>query len=113
MRPAWAKRTYELLAHAPESRLICVEFPCQKPPAAGGPPFGVSPSVYALHLALPGQSIPYNDDGYPKEEDDLDGESSPNAAKNSSPLIRLDHWQPKRSHHAGKGEDWVSVWRRR
>ncbi len=104
-RPDWALRTSQLLNRSSEARLICVEFPTYKAPSTGGPPFGLTPDVYVSHLSRPGEHVPYTPQGYPEESS-----SSKEGIDGKSGLVRLDHWQPERTHAIGKGTDWVSVW---
>ena len=105
MRPAWSKRIVELLA--PQGRIVCVEFPTYKPPSTGGPPWALPPKIYMAHLKRPGKDLPYAADGE-LEESKL-GEESKDG------LVRLDHFQPERTHEIGYGADgkvtdWVSIW---
>ena len=101
MRPSWALRMAEILG--PNGCLICVEFPSAKDPKLGGPPYALPPSVYLQHLAHPGESIPYDEDGHVLEKNDL--------SSNPVGLSRIAHWQPERTHEIGKGQDWVSIWK--
>jgi len=82
-----------------------VEFPTYKAPSTGGPPFGLTPDVYVSHLSRPGEHVPYTPEGYPEESS-----SSKEGIDGNSGLVRMDHWQPERTHAIGKGTDWVSVW---
>ena len=97
----------QLLGPAPHSNLICLEFPTYKSPSTGGPPFGSPPEVYMEHLSHPGKDVPY-EEGYVQT----------NAIKEATEdaLVRIAHWQPKRTHEVGKDEngsvrDFVAVWR--
>lgn len=101
LRPAWAKRQSELLTS--DGRLVCLEFPTSKPPSTGGPPFGLSSSLYVELFKFPGQDVEYDEDGYvvPKQ-------SSSDLASNA--LVRAAHWKPERTHAVGQGSDWVSIW---
>lgn len=110
MRPAWAQRMSDLLAKNPQANLICLEFPLSKPPATGGPPFGLQPKTYMEHLSHPGKDIPYNEAGEVRVDPFSD--TSPGA------LERVGHWQPKDTHAIGKDPegnvvDFISVWRHR
>ncbi|KAK4982486.1 hypothetical protein LTR66_009243 [Elasticomyces elasticus] len=105
LRPAWALRMSQLLAE--NGTLICLEFPTYKPPLTGGPPWALPPPVYLMHLSRPGEEIEYNEDGSIVEEDES------TVRRNESGLVRVAHWQPKRTHEIGKGTDWVSLWRHR
>ena len=102
LRPNWALRMSQLLSN--DGRLVCLEFPTYKAPATGGPPWGVTPSTSICHLSRPGEKIKYNDEGYVDEHE----EEFPETAQ---ALVRVAHWQPKRTHEIGKGTDWVSIWR--
>lgn len=85
-----------------DGHLVCVEFPSKKDPGAGGPPFALPAVVYQIHLARPGDEIPYLEDG----NIDQNIDQQPNLVA----LHRLAHWQPERTHEIGKGQDWVSIW---
>ena len=105
LRPAWSKRMNELLA--PNGRLICMEFPTYKSPAALGPPWSLTPKVYMGHLPRPGQKLAYSE-----EEGLLEDELGPPAEDG---LRRIEHLKPKRTHHVGYDEegnvtDWIGVW---
>lgn len=87
-----------------DGNLICIEFPSAKDPKLRGPPYALPPPVYSEHLAHPGKKLPYDEEsGHIKE-----GISGPHS---HSSLTRAAHWQPKRTHEIGKGQDWVSIWR--
>jgi len=101
LRPKWASRMSELLA--PDGRLVCLEFPLAKPPASGGPPHGLSSELYVQLFKRPGEEVRYGEDGYVLPEA---GEAD---AKTG--FVRVEHWQPERTHEVGKGTDWVSVWK--
>ncbi len=105
LRPQWALRHSQLLARAPFGNLICIEFPTNKDPKTGGPPYALPPKVYFEHLSHPGTHILYDEAGHVKEgtlgEPSVEG------------LDRIAHWQPERTHAIGKGTDWVSIWRHR
>ncbi|KAL9131267.1 MAG: hypothetical protein Q9217_000754 [Psora testacea] len=101
LRPQWALRMSQLLA--PDGSLICVEFPSDKDPKLGGPPYALPPPVYVQHLAHPGKELPYDKDGHVQEDVEL--------ARDSAGLRRIAHWQPIRTHEIGKGQDWISVWK--
>jgi len=103
LRPAWAKRMTELLK--PTGHMICLEFPLHKAPALGGPPHGLSSSLYKQLLAQPGQSVRYDENG--KVHEDSNGDLAGNA------LVRVMHWAPTRTHEVGKGTDRVSIWQPR
>jgi hypothetical protein len=97
----------QLLRPAPDSHLVCVEFPTYKPLSTGGPPFGSPPEAYMAHLSHPGEQIRYDEQG-PVLANDPD-KSTENA------LSRIAHWQPKRTHEVGKDEDgnvrdFVAIW---
>jgi hypothetical protein len=98
----------QLLGPAPHSNLICLEFPTYKPLSSGGPPYGSPPDVYVAHLSHPGEQIPYGEQGQVKTD-------GPGKAA-SGALVRIAHWQPKRTHAVGKDEngnirDFVAIWR--
>ncbi len=100
----------QLLGPAPQSNLICLEFPTYKPLSTGGPPFGSSPDAYAEHLKHPGKQVRYNEDGH------IESDSAAESAEDS--LVCIAHWQPKRTHEVGKDEngnvrDFVAIWRHR
>ncbi|PLN75944.1 putative thiol methyltransferase [Aspergillus taichungensis] len=91
VRASWSLRYSQLISSQPDSCLICLEFPTNKPPASGGPPFGVPPEVYTSVLEPPAEGA-------------QSGESR-------RYFRRIAHWQPERTHEMGKGHDWVSVWK--
>jgi hypothetical protein len=101
MRPRWSKRMSELLAF--NGHLICLEFPLTKPPTSGGPPHGLSSELYVELFKRPGEEVNYDQDGYVKP----DGAST----QSQEALVRVDHWQPARSHQVGAGSDRVSIWK--
>ncbi|CAK3743225.1 S-adenosyl-L-methionine-dependent methyltransferase [Lecanosticta acicola] len=101
LRPSWAKRMSELLS--PNGHLVCLEWPLGKDPKAGGPPHGLSSDLYVQLFAHPGQAVTYDDDGFVLKK--AGGEKSPGA------LNRIDHFMPERTHEAGKGKDYVSIWK--
>ena len=92
MRASWSLRYSQLISSQPDSCRICLEFPTNKPPASGGPPFGVPPQVYTSVLEPPAR------------EGAQSGESR-------RYFRRIAHWQPERTHEMGKGHDWVGVWK--
>lgn len=109
-RPAWSKRTSQLLARNPQANLICLEFPSTKPASAGGPPHASPPKAYMEHLSHPGENIPYS----------AEGEVRVNPFADSGPgaLERVGHWHPEDSHAIGKDADgnvvdYISIWRHR
>ncbi|KAK4191242.1 thiol methyltransferase [Podospora australis] len=106
MRPRWAKRMSELLSR-PEGRLICLEWPLRRDPAAGGPPWGVTAETYEAHLLRPGEEVEYDERGYAV----LPADKKPSEMG----LKRLARFQPARTHPAGYDEegrmmDYLSVW---
>lgn len=103
LRPQWAKRMSELLS--PHGRLICLEFPLDKAPSSGGPPHGLSSSLYEQLFKAPGSVPKYNDDGKVIEHGDQ--ESAADA------LVRVAHWRPERSHSVSQGKDMMSIWKHR
>lgn len=105
MRPAWSRRFVDLLA--PQARVVCLEFPTYKPPSTGGPPWALPPKIYLAHLPRPGAEITYTEDGV------LDESSL--GEKTQDGLVRLEHFQPERTHQIGysadgKVTDWISIW---
>ncbi|KAK0728467.1 S-adenosyl-L-methionine-dependent methyltransferase [Lasiosphaeria miniovina] len=109
-RPRWARRMADLLRRD-TGRLVCLEWPLHKPPATGGPPWGVTARAYAAHLDHPGVELAYQDDnsGDPIVSP---GSSSPS---NNGALRCLARFQPQKTHKAGCDEhgnviDYVSVW---
>jgi SAM-dependent methyltransferase len=110
MRPAWAKRMSDLLADSAIANLICLEFPTDKDPSSGGPPWASPSKAYIEHLSHPGEDIPYGDDGHVKY--------NPVAPSGPGALERVGWWHPSDTHAAGKDEagtvkDFISVWRHR
>src|SRR5277367_3202331 len=97
-RPAWAQRMVDLLS--PNGRLVCLEFPTYKAPKTGGPPFGLQELVYTTHLGKPGDMVAYDDDGF----------VVPGQPPSGKGLVRLERFQPERTHPVGEGSDWISVW---
>ncbi|KAI8716745.1 Thiopurine S-methyltransferase [Fusarium sp. LHS14.1] len=102
-RPAWSLRYSQLASQTNDTRLICVEFPTYKEYSSGGPPFGVPPPVYVGHLGQPGVQLPYTTEGIPATE------GAPKS--DAEGFERIAHWQPSVTHEAGKGTDWVSIWK--
>ncbi|RMZ87846.1 hypothetical protein DV736_g4924, partial [Chaetothyriales sp. CBS 134916] len=108
MRPAWAQRMSDLLMDSVSARLICLEFPTQKPPSTLGPPYASPPEAYIEHLSHPGQQVPYDKAGNVRHK--------PLAKLSPTALERVGHWHPADTHALGKDEagnvqDYVSVWR--
>ncbi|KAK7403809.1 hypothetical protein QQX98_010406 [Neonectria punicea] len=106
-RPRWSRRMTELLAS--DGRLICLEFPTQKPMSAQGPPWGVSPELYEALLTAPGEDIIYHTDGTVDE--------TPSPKPRTDALHRLSLIKPTRTHSSGTGDDgavldFISVWSR-
>ncbi|KAF2234081.1 S-adenosyl-L-methionine-dependent methyltransferase [Viridothelium virens] len=102
LRPNWAFRMSQLLA-PPPAVLICLEFPTAKEPSTGGPPFALRSAVYLQHLSRPGETIPYDENGYVIEQASSD--------TNERALLRVAHWKAERTHKIGEGTDHVSIWR--
>ncbi|KAK3403080.1 S-adenosyl-L-methionine-dependent methyltransferase [Sordaria brevicollis] len=107
-RPQYAKRMSDLL-NPDGGRLVCLEWPLDKDPSTGGPPWGVSGDLYLAHLGHPGQELPYDDKGRVVMGGSADTTSTPGALK------RLARIQPACSHKAGCDDqgnviDRVSVW---
>lgn len=84
-----------------DGHLACLEFPSGKDPKLGGPPFALPELVYQIHLAHPGENVPYKEDGRIDENHKL--------VHNDAALKRVARWQP-RTHEIGKGQDWISLW---
>lgn len=108
LRPRWAARMSQLLGPSPHSNLICLEFPTYKPLSTGGPPFGSAPEAYVEHLSHPGKEINYDEGGHV--------ESSIVAEVGDDALVRIAHWQPKRTHAVGIDQmgnvrDFIAIWR--
>jgi hypothetical protein len=98
----------QLLRPGRQSNLICLEFPTYKSLSSGGPPFGSSPDAYMAHLSYPSEQIAYDEQGH-VQLNALHGASE-------GGLVRVAHWQPKRTHEVGKDEngnvrDFVAIWR--
>ncbi len=60
------------------------------------------------HLSHPGEQVPYDEQGLVQTKA-LDGTTK-------EALVRIAHWQPKRTHEVGKDEngnvrDFVAIWR--
>lgn len=94
---------------APTGRLICLEFPTDKPMSVQGPPWGVCPELYEALLSAPGEDILYNPDGTVIDT------ASPKPRADY--LHRLSLTKPPRTHPAGTAEDgtvkdFISVWSR-
>ncbi|KAL9088020.1 MAG: hypothetical protein Q9165_006361 [Trypethelium subeluteriae] len=102
LRPNWAFRMSQLLA-PPPAVLICLEFPTYKEPSSGGPPFALPSAVYLQHLSRPGETIPYDENGYVIEQ--------ASSETNKKALLRIAHWKADRTHKIGEGTDYVSIWR--
>lgn len=100
MRPKWATRMRELLGQ--DGRLVCLQWPMHKPPKNGGPPHGLSSILYMELFKTPGVDPEYDGEGHAVE-------TKRERAKGA--LVREAHFQPHRTHDAGKGKDFVSVWK--
>ncbi|RDW60911.1 hypothetical protein BP6252_12294 [Coleophoma cylindrospora] len=105
LRSKWSQRQNELLA--PGGRLMCLEFPTNKPTNSGGPPWPLPPKIYQALLPRPGVELKYDDQGVLVES-----ELGPPSPKG---LMALAHYQPKKTHKAGydaegKLMDFVSIW---
>jgi hypothetical protein len=94
-----------LLGDDKDASLICLEFPTYKDPAVGGPPYGLPRKVYVGHLSQPGKQLPYDESRNLQEEKLEKG-----VAENG--LVPVKRWQPQRTHEAGQGTDWVSIWKK-
>ncbi|CAJ2502929.1 Uu.00g103230.m01.CDS01 [Anthostomella pinea] len=104
VRPAWARRTADLLA--PDGRLVCLEFPSEKDPAEPGPPWAAPPHAYMAYLSAPGEAVATDERGGV-----LRGQPGPSR---DDGLKRLLHVKPRRTHDAGAKDggvqDCISVW---
>lgn len=97
----------DLLAH--DGRLVCLEFPSGKPVTDPGPPWGVTPELYEVLLASPGDPVSYHKDGTVVDS------ASPKPCTEA--LHRISLTKPPRTHGAGTNEDgsvrdFISVWSR-
>ncbi|PHH72161.1 hypothetical protein CDD82_6139 [Ophiocordyceps australis] len=104
-RPQWAKRMSSLVR--PRGRLICLEYPSNKPLLEPGPPWPLRPEVYEELLAAPGQAPSYHADGSIV--------CSVNTKPCDGALHRLGIIKPERTHPAGTAPngyviDFISVW---
>lgn len=102
LRSPWAKRMSELLA--PTGRLVCLEWPLGKPPREGGPPHGLTSELYVRLFEKPGEEVEYDGEG-------VVAGASAETERSKSALVRVEHFQPERTHEAGKGKDYVSIWK--
>jgi SAM-dependent methyltransferase len=102
LRPKWAGRMSELLS--PSGLLVCLEWPLQKRPVEGGPPHGLTSNLYVELFNRPGEAVEYDQEG--KVCSSEHEQKRPDNA-----LERIMHLMPSRTHEAGKGNDYVSVWR--
>ncbi|KAJ8125376.1 hypothetical protein O1611_g8263 [Lasiodiplodia mahajangana] len=90
----------------PGGRLICLEFPSEKPSSEPGPPWAAPPAEYLGYLSDPGAQPPT----------DEHGGVIPRQTELPAPggLRRLLHIKPKRTHQSGmrdgRVQDYVSVW---
>ena len=87
-----------------------MEFPTEKEPGAGGPPFASPSAAYIEHLSHPGEDVQYNADGT------VNG--NPLQPPSKDGLERVGHWTPHDTHAIGKAEDGtikdrIAVWRHR
>ncbi|KAI5307170.1 hypothetical protein KEM56_003586 [Ascosphaera pollenicola] len=101
-RPKWALRMSQLLNAQPEGRLICLEWPRDKDPNAGGPPFASPTTAYIAHLSRPGKQVSY---------DDLKEGCEPGGFE------RLAHFRPRMSFkkttdETGQVEEMVAIWQK-
>ncbi|KAI0595870.1 S-adenosyl-L-methionine-dependent methyltransferase [Biscogniauxia sp. FL1348] len=106
-RPAWARRTSDLLASG--GRLVCLEFPSEKSPSELGPPWAAPPHAYEAYLSAPGEAVPTDEHGGVLQEKEKAG---PRQGGNG--LRRLLHMKPRRTHSSGTKDgivqDYISVW---
>ena len=101
-------------------RLVCLEWPLGKDPAAGGPPWAVTEHVYVAHLRNPGVTVPYDATGQvvrpPRAQaTEASTTSGTIGFGGGVPLERLERFRPSRTHKAGcdsEGNvtDYISVW---
>ena len=77
------------------------------------------PSIYEAHLPRPGKELEYNDQGEIVESslrsnDPHEVGEGGKGVKEVKGLVRIDHFQPKKSHDIGyvdgKLTDWVGIW---
>ena len=94
------------MAHllSPAGRLFCLEFPLNKEPRAGGPPWAVRPELYLALLQSPGQDVEYDEAGLVRYD-------AATSRVGATGLERIGRWQPDRTHEVGKGVDMMSVWK--
>jgi len=74
--------------------------------STGGPPHALPSKAYESHLTRPGQELTYDEGDLIVDEFEEEVEKG---------LVRLAHFQPKRTHQVGMDEngnvlDWVGVW---
>ncbi|KAL8418883.1 hypothetical protein RB594_002185 [Gaeumannomyces avenae] len=100
-RPAWAGRLTQLLA--PGGRVVCLQWPTEKPWSTGGPPWGVRPEHHVAHLARPGEDVGYDDEGRIAGGEEAAAAAA--AARSAAGLRRLELIVPRRTHQAGVLED--------
>ncbi|SMR41516.1 unnamed protein product [Zymoseptoria tritici ST99CH_1E4] len=106
LRPAWSARLHSLLTPK-TGRLVCLEWPLHKPASEGGPPHGLTGELYGELLGKPGGEVEYDLDGVV-----VVGSNSEGGKGVEGGFERVERWMPERTHEAGKGKDFVSVWRR-
>ncbi|KAI1500803.1 S-adenosyl-L-methionine-dependent methyltransferase [Biscogniauxia marginata] len=103
-RPAWARRTADLLAS--DGRLVCLEFPSDKSASEPGPPWAAPPHAYEAYLSAPGEAVPTDEHGGV-----LEGKIG---SRREDGLRRLVHLKPRRTHASGAKnstiQDYISVW---
>lgn len=99
MRKGWSKRMSELVK--PGGLLICLEFPLWKDLSFPGPPWGLK-GVYWDLLARGGDGM---------QTEAVTEESSAEALNGK--FVRELRMQPERSYQQGRGQDMLSVWRRK
>ncbi|KAL5629534.1 hypothetical protein BROUX41_001140 [Berkeleyomyces rouxiae] len=107
VRPRWAAQMARLLA--PAGRLVCLEFPLAKLPAAGGPPHALRASAYVALLGRPGAAVEYDESG---EAAGVPGE----AGACEPGLLRVLRFKPSATNRMGYAEDgsvvdFISVWK--
>lgn len=103
LRPKWSEQMSKLLA--PGGSLLCLAFPLEKSPKAGGPPHGLSSELYEQLLSQPGQEVEYGDDGHVKPvvpgEQEIDDETG---------FVRVANIDASNPHEAGHGSDMFYIY---
>lgn len=100
MREAWADRMAELVK--PGGFLVCLQFPMWKEHGQPGPPWAVK-GVYWNLLAQGGDGL------IGKGEEPAEGSGATEGGR----FVREEYVKPTRSFKQSRGEDVLSVWRRK